>query len=232
VSVAHDAPAASVNPMLVGGYASASVPLDVSNDTDAVRVWYLRSGLPTDNLRDSVGQEIGVSLPGKKTTPVVVQVAPTFNQVAGLIRNAPVIAAPSGAILPANGQPSADKQAQVVVESVNPSLQCPYVVAISQTANTRLVANPGGKAIHICGFSIVNAAAQSVSLVEGTGSTCGTGTRGLYGGTSASASFAANSGVGMMTDRIIIPMQNLGDDICLLQSAANNASGILTYGIY
>lgn len=41
--VAHDA-AASGNPVLVGAYASAAAPTDVSADADAVRLWALRSG--------------------------------------------------------------------------------------------------------------------------------------------------------------------------------------------
>ena len=40
---AHDA-AVSGNPNLVGGYASAAAPTNVSADGDAVRAWYLRNG--------------------------------------------------------------------------------------------------------------------------------------------------------------------------------------------
>lgn len=49
-SVAHDGAAASVNPLLIGGYASAAAPSDVSADNDAVRVWYLRNGSQVVNL--------------------------------------------------------------------------------------------------------------------------------------------------------------------------------------
>ncbi|MEY4427850.1 MAG: hypothetical protein RLZZ182_539 [Pseudomonadota bacterium] len=41
---AHDAVGTSVNPVLVGGYASAAAPTNVSADGDAVRAWLLRSG--------------------------------------------------------------------------------------------------------------------------------------------------------------------------------------------
>src|SRR5262245_56996393 len=43
-TVAHDAAAAAVNPLLMGGYASAAAPSDVSADNDAVRAWHLRNG--------------------------------------------------------------------------------------------------------------------------------------------------------------------------------------------
>lgn len=42
--VAHDGVGTSVNPHLVGAYASAAVPADVSADGDATRLWCLRSG--------------------------------------------------------------------------------------------------------------------------------------------------------------------------------------------
>lgn len=43
-SVAHDAVGTGVNPILMGGYASAAAPSDVSADGDSVRAWLLRSG--------------------------------------------------------------------------------------------------------------------------------------------------------------------------------------------
>jgi hypothetical protein len=46
----HDAVATSTNPVLTGGYASATAPTDVSNDGDAVRAWFLRNGSQVFNL--------------------------------------------------------------------------------------------------------------------------------------------------------------------------------------
>lgn len=43
-NVAHDAVATSANPLLIGGYASAAAPTDVSADGKAVRAWRLRNG--------------------------------------------------------------------------------------------------------------------------------------------------------------------------------------------
>jgi hypothetical protein len=43
-TTAHDAPGSAVNPLAIGGYASAAAPSDVSADTDIVRAWHLRSG--------------------------------------------------------------------------------------------------------------------------------------------------------------------------------------------
>lgn len=43
-AVAHDVSGSGVEPLLVGGYANAVAPADVSADQDAVRAWFLRNG--------------------------------------------------------------------------------------------------------------------------------------------------------------------------------------------
>lgn len=43
-SIAHDGVGTTQSPLLVGGYASAAAPTDVSADGDAVRAWLLRNG--------------------------------------------------------------------------------------------------------------------------------------------------------------------------------------------
>ncbi len=43
-TTAHDGAGASINPLAVGGYASAAAPSDVSADNDIVRSWHLRNG--------------------------------------------------------------------------------------------------------------------------------------------------------------------------------------------
>lgn len=44
LDIAHDAAASASNPLLIGGYANALAPADVSTDLDAVRAWFLRNG--------------------------------------------------------------------------------------------------------------------------------------------------------------------------------------------
>jgi hypothetical protein len=48
--IAHDAAAAAVDPLLIGGYASAAAPTGVSIDGDAVRSWYLLNGAQCVNV--------------------------------------------------------------------------------------------------------------------------------------------------------------------------------------
>lgn len=188
-------------------------------------------GAAFTNQRDSAGRELGVAIQGQPVVPILVAtlpgwpITPSYKQV--LSSSLP----PSGLPMTgASGSPGSAQQAQVVNLSPNPSLQCPFALGISQTTSTKLVAGQTGRKMHICGVSLVSASAQNVSLVEGTGTVCATGTLGLYGGSTASAAFAANGGIHSLLDRIQIPMQQGGDDICLLQSGAGNVSGTLTYG--
>src|SRR6185369_9553031 len=68
------------------------------------------------------------------------------------------------------------------------------VVAISQAGNTKLFSAVSGKINYICSFHIVAGDAENVSLVEGTGSTCGSSTAAVIGGATAATgpNLAAN----------------------------------------
>lgn len=108
--------------------------------------------------------------------------------------------------------------------------QCNAVVAFSQTASAKLITGASGLRVYICGIIIWNAGtAQSVSLVEGTGTVCGTGTVGLIGGTSASVSLPINNGFTAVSGEAWLRTQTAGDDVCLLQSGSTNISGTVSY---
>jgi hypothetical protein len=53
--VAHDSPATSNIPVLVGGFAYATAPTAVSTDGDAVNGWFLRNGAQATAIVDSAG---------------------------------------------------------------------------------------------------------------------------------------------------------------------------------
>lgn len=67
--VAHDAAAAAVDPVLVGGYASAAAPTNVSADGDAVQSWHLRNGAQCVNVTAA-----GALIPGDATNGLDVDV--------------------------------------------------------------------------------------------------------------------------------------------------------------
>jgi hypothetical protein len=65
--VAHDAVAAG-NPLLIGGYAKAAAPTNVSADGDSVNAWFLRNGAQAVSLTSG-----GAILPGDATHGLEVQ---------------------------------------------------------------------------------------------------------------------------------------------------------------
>ena len=106
---------------------------------------------------------------------------------------------------------------------------CPNTVNINQAANTQLVAVGAGTLIYVCNFTITNAVAQSISLVEGTGAVCATGTAGVYGDAAASAAVGTTGQISMVSSTPWGTTKTAGDALCLYQSGATNISGILTY---
>jgi hypothetical protein len=108
-----------------------------------------------------------------------------------------------------------------------PPLACTGVIAVNQTASTDLhtFTNKG----HICAILLISASAQSVSLAEGTGTTCGTGTTYLAGGAGGTIPLAANGGFSAAAGSPFMVTQVSADHLCLLQSGSANISGWITY---
>jgi hypothetical protein len=103
---------------------------------------------------------------------------------------------------------------------------------ISQTASAQLVTGTSAKKIYICSINLVTAAANNVAMVEGTGTVCATGIAGMAGGSTAATgwNFAANGGLpqGNGMGSIMAEATN-ADNLCLLQSAAVQLSGVIGY---
>lgn len=114
-----------------------------------------------------------------------------------------------------------------IILSATPSPVCTSVLPFSQTASADLHTATGKS--YICSIVLISATQQQVSLIEGTGSTCGTGTAALLGGTSASMAVAANGGFSSVSASPWLKMQTTSDHLCLLQSGVGNVSGTITY---
>lgn len=104
-------------------------------------------------------------------------------------------------------------------------------VPINLTAGGQLVTGVSGKQTYVCGMLIVNAAAQNIALVEGTGSTCGTNTAGMAGGATAATGW--NLGVNQVVafsypGAWSIVTATAGDNVCLLLSGSTQVSGYIT----
>ncbi|HEY6249133.1 MAG TPA: hypothetical protein VI685_04185, partial [Candidatus Angelobacter sp.] len=107
-------------------------------------------------------------------------------------------------------------------------------VSVNQTANTRLVTGTAAKKIFPCSINLVTATAQNVALVEGTGTTCGTGTAGVqgFGGATAATGWnlAANGGLTYGNGASALGAEGTAaDDLCLFQSGTGQVSGGLSY---
>jgi hypothetical protein len=107
-------------------------------------------------------------------------------------------------------------------------------VSISQTGNTQLVTGTSGKKIYICSIHVVTVTAQDVALVEGTGSTCGSGTAGVqgFGGSTAATgwNFAANGGIAYGNGGYSLGAEGTAtDNLCLFNSGSGQVSGGLSY---
>jgi hypothetical protein len=108
-------------------------------------------------------------------------------------------------------------------------------VNVSTATTTLLVTGVSGRHVRICSLSLVTAAANNVALISGTGATCGTGTTGMNGGTTAAAgwNFAANGGLTQGSGIGAINQTNAtGDSVCAVTSAATQLSGRISYTIY
>ena len=108
-------------------------------------------------------------------------------------------------------------------------------VNVTTATTTLLVTGVSGRHVRISSLSLVTAAANNVALISGTGATCGTGTTGMNGGTTAASgwNFAANGGITQGNGLGTINQTNAtGDSVCIVTSAATQLSGRIAYAIY
>lgn len=106
---------------------------------------------------------------------------------------------------------------------------CDSKIAISQTTSTDL--HTMSLTGHICTVMLISADAENVSLVDGTGSVCGTGTAAIIGATTAANGLplTTNEGFSMTSAAQILPMSAAARHLCLLQSGSGRIAGIITY---
>jgi hypothetical protein len=175
------------------------------------------------NLANSAGQEIGTlgsPLYVEETAPPA-PVAKALSQLGQLTQYGQLnVAATQRGGLPWNVQ---------FAPTTTPV--CTNHLPINITASTDLYTSL--QHIYICAVTLIIAGQEQVSLVEGTGTTCGSGTAALMGGTTAGSSsgmpFAANGGMAGWSATPVIATQTLGDHLCLLKSSTNLLSGVITY---
>lgn len=161
-------------------------------------------------------------------------------KVIGTVRNVGnvggVYDAVSGAAVPANllyngvnvgGNltPIVGDPCQTVAKSYTP-------ISITTATTTRIIAPAASKKTYVCYMLLTSAAADNVGIVEGTGGTCGTGTAGVIGGTTAAngPNFSANGGVSFGNGGYAaVATTGTNVDFCLITSAATPLSGHVSW---
>lgn len=106
-------------------------------------------------------------------------------------------------------------------------------ISITTGTTTRIVAPTSAKKTYICYLFLTSAAADNVGIVEGTGGTCGTGTAGVIGGTTAAngPNFAANGGAAFSAGGVVAAAVTAGTnvDLCLITSASTPLAGVIKW---
>ena len=119
----------------------------------------------------------------------------------------------------------------VVANTGSANLTCHSTAAVHQTSSGAIIAHGAtGLRLFICGVVLTAQSAERISLVEGAGSSCGTGTRGVIGGSSASMPLGANGGYVSVSPFPQFSTAVAGNQLCLLKSGSGIVSGTVTYG--
>lgn len=126
-----------------------------------------------------------------------------------------------------------DGTRQAVIDPCEATTQTYAPISITTATTTQIVAASASNKTYICSLFLTSAAADNVGIVEGTGGTCGTGTAGVIGGTTAAngPNFTANGGVFLQAGGKTAVAQTAGTNVglCLITSAATPLAGGIRY---
>jgi hypothetical protein len=109
---------------------------------------------------------------------------------------------------------------------------CNHWTAVNQTASTQIITGAASKQTYICNVFLFSATAQNINIVEGTGTTCATGTAGMLGGATAATgpNLAANQGFVLPASTVPwLKTATAADNVCLLQSGTGQVSGVIVW---
>lgn len=101
-------------------------------------------------------------------------------------------------------------------------------ISITSATTTRIVAPVAAKRTYVCYMFLFSAIANNIGVVEGTGGTCGSGTAGVVGGTTAAngINLTTNSGaVFQAGGEVAVATAGTNVDLCLITSTAGPVAG-------
>lgn len=155
---AHDAAAAG-NPLLVGAYASAAAPTDVSADADAVRLWALRSGALA--MQPTYGGVLGVA--GNGASGAGVQRVTIANDSTGVLATVSNVATIGTSVTPGTGATNLGKAEDAAHTTGDVGVMA---LAVRRDADTTLVDTTGDYAP----LQVNAAGSLKVAITSGAGS--------------------------------------------------------------
>lgn len=178
------------------------------------------NGIYTNLLVGNAAVATGTGAQGA-TSPRVT----TATDTATIAGSAPGTAGTASSNVVTIQHPSVDP-CETVVQTSTP-------ISITTATTTRIVAPTSAKKTYICYLFLTSAAADNIGIVEGTGGTCGSGTAGVIGGTTAAngPNFAANGGMSLTAGGKTAVAFTAGTnvDLCLITSAATPLAGVIKW---
>jgi len=105
-------------------------------------------------------------------------------------------------------------------------------ISISSATTTRIIAPAIAKRTYVCSMMLWTSVADNVGIVEGTGGTCGTGTLGVIGGTTAATGLvmaAQNAFIVANTGHAHFGTAGSEVDFCIITSTASQLAGYVSW---
>lgn len=161
---------------------------------------------------DSTGQVAVASLPNEGTQTAANSISVTLaSDLAGGATTIPTSAA-AGLI-------------------VRQPIACTSYAPISQTGDTAVITATASQYVYVCSIVLVAGAAETVSIWEGTGTACGTGSAAIFGSTTEAngLALAANGGFSAVAPTPFFRTASTNVDLCIRQVGTNQISGMISY---
>jgi hypothetical protein len=107
-------------------------------------------------------------------------------------------------------------------------------ISITTATTTRIIAPSASNKVYVCFLNIgpIEAVADNLALVEGTGGTCGSGTAAIIGGTTAAKGWnlAASQGLALGSGgATIFKTAGTNVDVCIISDSAAEVPGVISY---
>jgi hypothetical protein len=238
---------------VVNGFSAITIALQSSPDSAGAPsgVWSTYSGTAVvGSISSSTTPSAYVSISPTSTFNPWVRVALTATTGSGTVTGSAVgwtsdpgaasgggsstvtCASPGCVVVGPDGAGSAPTQSPVTIAGVDGDgnvfrpVSCTKSAVVSSSATSSvLIAGVALKKIRICRFSVTPASAINITLTQGTGTVCGTGTAGLSG------EFQLVTALDLY-DAWTPLIANTGQDVCMLLSSGVSTTGTVIYALY